>query len=141
MALELHVFLASNTIPNVARWQAAIDSYGFDVKLSRGVDVGTTSGLWPAAFRGQDSGFEFDVSPASGVVAAYPNVAARVSGLDIVGNFRWGGDINEMACAFAAAAALTSVSGGVWFDPQEGECRDAAGAVKEARAGIAAADS
>lgn len=140
MSMELHVFLSKRTLPDVRRWQAAIDAHGFDVKLDSDVNVGTHSGFWPAVFRGRSSGFEFDVTPASDVVEAYPDISG-LSGLDIVGNFRWGGDLNEMACALAAAAALTTIGGGVWFDPQEGECRDASGAVKEAQSGIAAADS
>ncbi len=106
MSMELHVFLSKRTLPDVRGWQAAIDSLGFDVKLDSVVNVGTDSGFWPAVFKGRDSGFEFDVMPASDVVEAYPHLAVRLSGLDIVGNFRWGGDLNEMACALAAAAAL-----------------------------------
>lgn len=141
MSMELHVFLAKRHLPDVRRWQAAIDAHGFEVKLDPTTNVATDSGFLPAAFKGRESGFEFDVTPASEVVDACPDIADRVRGLDAVGNFRWGGDLEEMACALAAAAALTSLSGGVWFDPQEGECRDAAGAVKEAQAGIEAAEN
>jgi len=141
MSMELHVLLAKRALPDVQCWQAAIDSYGFDVKLDSGLNVGTHTGFWPAALKGRDSDFEFDVTPVSDVVEAFPDIAGRLSGLDIVGNFRWGGDLNEMACALVAAAALTSVSGGIWFDPQEGECRDTSGVVKEAESGIAAANS
>lgn len=140
MSMELHVFLAKGKLPTIRQWQAAIDSHGFDVKLDPSTDVASDSGFLPAVFKGRESGFEFDVSPAVDVVEAYPDVADRVAGLDAVGNFRWGGDFDEMACALAAAAALASLSGGVWFDPQEGECRDAAGAVREAQSGIADAE-
>jgi hypothetical protein len=75
-----------------------------------------------------------------GCRAAGPPGAAQFAKFDTVANFRWGGDLQEMACALAAAAALTRLSDGVWFDPQEGECRDAAGAIAEARAGLGAAD-
>jgi hypothetical protein len=44
-----------------------------------------------------------------------------------------------MTCALAAAAGLAELTGGVRFDPQEGDCRDAQGAIWEAEAGIAAA--
>jgi hypothetical protein len=141
MSVELHVFLSKHSLPDIRHWQAAIDSHGFDVKLDSGVDVGAQSGYLPAVFKGIDSGFEFHVAPASDVIEAYPDIAGRLSGIDIVGNFRWFGDLNEMACAMAAAAALTSMSGGVWFDPQDGEMRDALGAIKEAQSGIAEADS
>lgn len=140
MSMELHVFLSRRRLPDVGQWQAAVDSLGFDMKLDRDTKVGTDTGFLPAVFKGRKSGFEFDVTPASNVADAYPDIADRLAGLDAAGNFRWGGDLDEMLCVLAAAAALVSFSGGVWFDPQEGECRDAAGAVKEAHAGIAAAD-
>lgn len=139
MSMELHVFLSSRRVPNVHQWQAAIDSHSFDVRLESSSDVGSDTGFLPAVFMGRESGFEFDVASASDVAEAYPDIAGRLGGLDAVANFRWGGDLDEMACALAAAAALATLSDGVWFDPQEGECRDAAGAVKEAQAGIAAA--
>jgi len=137
MSMELHVFLSNRRLPDVHQWQAAIDSHSFDVKLDRDAKVGTDTGFLPAMLKGRASGFEFDVTPAMDVVEAYPDIAERLVGLDAVGNFRWGGDLDEMACALAAAAALTSLSGGVWFDPESGECLDAAGALKEAQAGIA----
>lgn len=137
MSMELHVFLPKLALPDVHRWQAAIDTLGIDVRLDPDVDVETHSGFWPAAFNGQPGGFEFDVAPASDVIEVAPDIAGRVRGLDIVGNFRWGGDLNEMASALTAAAALASISGGVWFDPQEGQCLDATAAVREARSCIA----
>lgn len=139
MSMELHVFLSRRRLPNVHQWQSAIDSHGFDVKLDMSTNVGTDTGFLPAVFMGRDSGFEFDVMSISGVAEVYPDIADRLVGLDAVANFRWGGNLDEMACALVAAAALAALSDGVWFDPQEGECRDAAGAVKEAQAGISAA--
>lgn len=140
MSMELHVFFSKRNLPDVSQWQATLDSHGFDVKLDRDTKVGIDTGFLPAAFKGRESGFEFDVTSARDVADAYPDIADRLAGLDAVGNFRCGGDLDEIACALAAAAALVSFSGGVWFDPQEGECRDEAGAVKEAQAGIVVAD-
>lgn len=139
MSMELHVLFSKNRLPDIGLWQAAIDSHGFEVKLDPDRKVGADSGFLPATFKGRESGFEFSVGPAAGVVSAYPSISAITSGFDTVGNFRWGGDFDEMACALSAAAGLASLSGGIWFDPQEGECRDVAGAISEARAGILAA--
>lgn len=141
MSMELHVFCPARKLPDIRAWQAAIDAHGFDVKLAPDTDVSTTSGFVPAVFKDRDSGFEFDISPASELVDVYPDLAELLHDMDMVGNFRWGGDLDELACTLAAAAALTSLTSGLWFDPQEGECRDAAGAIEEAHAGIAAADN
>jgi hypothetical protein len=94
----------------------------------------------PVKFKGRDSGFEFDLSPASEITETYSEFAKEFAGRDVSGNFRWGGDLNEMACALAASAALAKLSDGVWFDPQEGACFDSDGAVEQAKSGVEAAE-
>lgn len=139
MSMQLHVFFAAARMPDIGQWQALIDSRGFGVRLDPETKVATDTGFLPAKLNECVSGFEFDIGRALDVLDGYPDIAQRVAGLDAVGNFRWGGDLNEMACALAAAAGLAAVTDGIWFDPQEGDCRDAQGAIREAEAGIAAA--
>lgn len=140
MSMELHVLLAKPRLPDVRLWQAAIDALGFDVKLDPSLEVESDTGFLSATFKGRDSGFEFDVSPASEITKTYAQFASDFAGRDVSVNFRWGGDLNEMACALAASAALAQLSDGVWFDPQEGACLDPAGAVQQAKTGVEAAE-
>lgn len=141
MSMELHVLLSNTRLPDVREWQAAIDALGFDVKLDPSLAVETGRGFLPARFKGRDSGFEFTVWPASDISDTYPEFANQFAGRDRAANFRWGGDLIEMACALVASAALAQLSDGVWFDPQEGTCSDGAGAVEQAKLGVAAAES
>ena len=139
MSMELHVFLSKSRLPNVRQWQAAIDALGFDVKLDP-TWTETDSGFCPAKFKGRDSGCEIDVWPASDVTEGSPELESELGGRDWSVNFRWGGDLTEMACALVAAAALTGLADGRLFDPQEGTWHDAAGALEQAMVGIQAAE-
>ena len=141
MSMELHVLLAKSRLPDVRQWQAAIDALDFDVKLDPSLAVEIGRGFLPAKFKGRDSGFEFTVWPASDITDTYPEFASQFAGRDRAASFRWGGDLIEMACALVASAALAQLSDGVWFDPQEGACFDAAGALEQAKSGVAAAES
>lgn len=138
MSMELHVLIDSAKLPDIRKWQTAIDSLGFDVKVDPSVIVETDTGFLPATYKGRKSGFEFDVSASSDIISAYGDQASNFKDADLSANFRWGGDLDEIACALVASAALTKLTGGVWFDPQEGICSDATGAVEQAKAAVAA---
>lgn len=140
MSMELHVLLSKSRLPDVGQWQAAIDALGFDVKLDPSLKVESDMGFLPAKFKGRDSGFEFNVSPASEITDTYSEFTNEFAGREVSGNFRWGGDLNEMACALVASAALAKLSDGVWFDPQEGACFDSSGAIEQAKSGVEAAE-
>lgn len=139
MSMELHVFLTKARLPDIAQLQATIDDLGFDLKLDPEVTVAAHMGFLPATLMGRESGFEFDVGPAADIADTYPDFAQQLAVFDRAANFRWCANLDEMTCALAAAAALTRVCDGVWFDPQEGECRDAAGAIQVARTGLESA--
>ena len=140
MSIELHVLLQSSRLPDPSQWQAEIDRLGFDVKLDPDFTAATHSGYLPVMLNGSDSGFEFDVGPASEIAETYPDFVRLSDGQDCSANFSWGGDLDEMACAMVASAALARLCDGVWFDPQEGKCHDADGAIEAARAAIEDAD-
>src|SRR5688572_321507 len=140
MSMELHVLLSKSRLPDVRRWQAAIDALGFDVKLDPTLDVNADAGFCPARFKGRESGFEFSIWPASEITETYAEFESELAGHDASANFRWGGDLNEMTCALVASAALAKLSDGVWFDPQEGACLDPAGAIEQAKSGVEAAE-
>jgi hypothetical protein len=140
MAAELHVLLGKDRLPDVQKWQNSINKLSFDAQLASSLVVTTHSGFLPVKFKGKDSGFEFSLWPVSVIVSTYPEKAAQFAGTDWSANFRWGGDVNEMACALVAAAALTELSAGVWFYPADELILDSTGAIEEARNGVAAAE-
>jgi hypothetical protein len=79
------------------------------------------------------------LSLASDIVDTYPEFKGKFGERDRAANFRWGGDVAEMACALVASAALATLSDGVLFDPQEGTCSDGVSAVAQARSELAVA--
>jgi hypothetical protein len=140
MSVEHHVLLKKERLPDAQQWQASIHELGFDVQLTSSLVVVTHSGFLPAKFEGKDSGFEFSLSLAAVIIRTYPEKAAKFAGTDCSANFRWGSDVNDMACALVAAAALTNLSAGVWFYPADDLILDSKGAIEEARNGVAAAE-
>lgn len=136
MSMELHVLLSKSRLPDVQKWQSAIDALGFDVKLDPSLNVESVTGFLPVKLKGQDSGFEFDVCPAPDITESYTELSKEFGNAEIAANFRWGGDLNEMACALVASAALARLSDGIWFDPQEGVCLDSTEAIKQAESGM-----
>jgi len=119
MSMELHVLLSSSKLPTVPEWQTAIHVHGFDLVLDPILNLHTDAGFTPAAWKGQKTGFEFDLSPASDIADSYRTVADVLEGRDRSANFRWGSDLSECAAATIAAAVLTTMSEGIFYDPQE----------------------
>lgn len=140
MSMELHVFLAKSRVPDFRQWQAAIDALGYDVKLDGSLAVDRVEGFVPVKLKGRTSGFELYLESGADLLKSYSNARAAVANRDVALSFRWGGDLNEMVCVLVAAAALTQLADGVWYDPQEDETRDAAGAIREAKMGFGMAD-
>jgi hypothetical protein len=140
MSMELHVLVTASRLPDRQQWQAAIDSLGYDLHLDPELSVRDNTGFVPCTFKGQESGFEFDVFPASDIIESYPEFEKQFERRDMSANFRWGGDLVEMACVLVASAALAKSGDGVWFDPQEGSCLTPAQALEQAKSGLAGAD-
>src|SRR5262245_22732726 len=116
MSMELHVLADDSRLPDARRWQEEIYALGFDLKLDSTLSVREQTGFLPCTFKGRESGFEFDVFSASDIVENYPDFKGRFAGRNTSANFRWGGDMVEMACALIASAALAKVCDGLWFD-------------------------
>ena len=106
MSIELHAFVPASQLPTVTQWQTAIDALGYPVQLDQQLDWQATSGFTPCTIEGRSSGFELDVGEPSDVAEAYPGLAALVRDTAWAITFRWGGDLQECACALAAAAGL-----------------------------------
>lgn len=140
MSMELHVLVKDSRLPDVRRWQESIHALGFDLKLDPSLSIRDNTGFVPCTFKDQQSGFEFDISPASDIVETFPEFEQRFAGRNMSANFRWGGDMVEMACALVASAALAELCDGVWFDPQEGACLNPQEALEQVKSDVAAAE-
>jgi hypothetical protein len=119
MSLTLHVFCEQSRVPDRAAWQAAIDQLEFPTVLDPTLDVRRDTGLSPTTYRGEDTGFEFSLDLAADYFDDYPQIASRIEGRDQCATFRWGGDPAECAAALSAAAALTVVTDGLYYYPDD----------------------
>lgn len=118
MSVEIYV-LSDNRLADIADWQAAITMTGYDLILSSAVAIDSHSGFLPAAFRGQETGFECDRDDAAEIIAGYPQIDFGRPWKHLLA-FRWGGDITEGLAGYLAASAYAKATDGVIFDPQDG---------------------
>ena len=119
MSLETHAFMARDGLPDLARWQAAIDAAGLPLQLHPELDLSKDSGFSPCKLKGEDSGFEIYVDEAKELLASYPHLEERLAGQDCAVSFRWGGDMKECACVLAAAYALAKDFDAVVYYPDD----------------------
>ena len=77
MAIELHIFMQEARVPRAIAWQEAIQHAGFPTALDPALDVRTHRGFLRASYNGKSTGFEFDLSPASDTIEAYPHHPTR----------------------------------------------------------------
>jgi hypothetical protein len=117
----------------VVEWQQAIDGLGFDVRLDSSVDPATHGGFWPAVFDGRETGFEFYINPSKEVLRGYPHIKSRAAGSEQCASFVLHSDMLELCAASASAAALTSLTNGIWYYADGDVIYDAGEAVASAR--------
>ncbi len=117
MSIELHIFMSDAQVPTRNKWQQAIDQLGFPTTLDPTLDLREDKGFSPTTFRGQDTGFEFDLEPAAEILSDYEHIAAQVGSRDQCATFRWGSNMLECGAAISAAAALAQVADGLYFYP------------------------
>jgi hypothetical protein len=140
MSMELHVFLSTPRLPDVSRWQAAIDALGFDqVKLHPASHINQQTSFVAATLGGSRGGFDFQVRPAREVISAFPGLRGMFPTRDLAATFRYGHDPVEVACALAALAGFLRTADAAWFDPADGICWDADAAVARAKQAMAVA--
>src|SRR5262245_61339549 len=133
MSHAIQIFIAARGLPTVVEWQQAIDGLGFDVKLDPSVDPAKHSGYWPAVFEGRETGFEFYLDPSKEVLRDYPHIKSKVGGSKHCASFVLHSDMLELCAASASAAALTSLTNGVWYYADGDVIYDAGEAVASAR--------
>ena len=129
MAVELHIFMQDSRVPTRDAWQQVIEQLGFPAALEPSLDLRRDRGFRPTSFRGQATGFEFYLEPAADILSTYSHIAPRVGSRDKCATFRWGGDTAECGAALSAAAALTKLTDGIYFYPDDEIVYDADEAV------------
>lgn len=132
MSMELHMSF-SGAMPSARALDAALSRLGLPYRLADpAVTLETWSGYLPFLGDGGPVGVELDIFDGADAVRDAVGPEAP-PGADRVASFRWGGDLDEMAVAFAAAAALASLVNGVVFEP-EGTQLSVEDAVRSSRA-------
>ena len=111
MTNEQYAFIHKDRVPSALAWQKAIDDAGFDLRIDPGLTVFEHSGFLPCKLFGQDSGVEIDYSPAKQVFDDAAVVEELAGDRDYCISFRWGGRLDETACAMILSYALASSFG------------------------------
>jgi hypothetical protein len=119
MSIELHIFIHDSSVPTREAWQQAIEELGFPTVLDATLKVERQTGFLPTVYDGRWTGFEFDLGPAAEVLSCYPQIAPIVGDRKACATFRWGGDLIEMAAALSSAAALTKLTNGIYYYPND----------------------
>jgi hypothetical protein len=119
MSMDLHVLFRATDALTVPAWQEALASLGLPATLPLDFEVEGDGGYAPVAFRGEPSGFEFYRASADPDTIAEAGLEPET--YDQMASFTWGGDLNEMGAAVCAGAALTLLTGGVLYFPQDGD--------------------
>jgi hypothetical protein len=133
MSHAIQIFVGPKGLPTISEWQQAIDGLGFNVKLDPSVDPATHSGYWPAVFEDRETGFEFYLDTSKDVLRHYSHIKSKVGGSKFCASFVLHSDMLELGAASAAAAALTSLTNGVWFYADGDVLYDASEAIASAR--------
>lgn len=136
MSVDLHVFLKDSLVPSAQDWQRAVHAAGFELTLYENFPVREHSGFLPVVYKNHETGFEFDLSLASTIVADYPIITGHIEGFDLVATFRWGGNIRQGIAAIIASAVLTNLSDGMLFDPQDNTFVNKGDVLKVARQSV-----
>lgn len=131
MSLEMYV-LSQRQLGSIGEWQNAIDEFSFPIQFEPGAEFHKLNGFLPLQLHGKLSGFECDHWTVEDIRETYEEISIDEKYVHALA-FRWGGDFNELAAAWQAAAAYATATGGVVFDCQEGELYSATKAVEIAR--------
>jgi hypothetical protein len=117
MSVELCVYLRGLDLPSRDDWQRAIDAAGLDLRLEE-FSPREHTGFLPATLNGEKCGFEYFFQPVEPDEAE--EVREEIGNRDHVVLFVTHASEIEGRSAMLAAAVLTELAGGVFFDPQGG---------------------
>lgn len=110
MANEQFAFLKSSSVPTREQWQQAINRAGFDLKLDPKSEPRTNVGFVPCKLNGVESGVEMYFDDSTEVMEGFSDIAGDC---DCCISFRWGGSMQDCACAMIASLALATDFGAV----------------------------
>jgi hypothetical protein len=113
MSVDLCVFLHDHRLPSCDEWQAAIDAEGRDLKLDD-FSPREQTGFVPCMLNVKDCGFEYFFAPVESGEAN--EVLEKIGDRDRVVTLSFHSSELDMRAATIAAAALTTLSDGVYFD-------------------------
>jgi len=119
MSMQICV-LSDRRLTFISEWQQAVDAESFPLRLSFGKPLAQIGGFISAHIGKTPTGFECRYRMPGDISAAYPEINfghAWKYGMAFI----WGGDINELQAAWAAAAAYAQATEGIVFDEQEGK--------------------
>jgi hypothetical protein len=114
MSVELCVYLRNDRLPTHEEWQSAISEENLKLTLDA-VDLRNFDGFLPCRLDAIECGFEFDFGPLEDQDEELGN---EISDCDRVITLTLHGNLLDLRAAMYAAAALTEISGGVFYDPQ-----------------------
>jgi hypothetical protein len=117
MSVEVLVYIRDADLPTRDEWQRAIDAEGIDLHLDP-FSPREHTGYLPAKLNGQDCGFEYFYQPLD--AADTKDVRAEVGDRDRSVSLVCHSSEIEGRAAMLAAAVLTKLVDGVFFDPQGG---------------------
>lgn len=117
MSIEIYA-LSAVRLDSIQSWQKAIDSEGFDLKLSTETPFEAMSGFLPAMLAEKLSGFECYHDDIRDLVETYPSLSSAGDWTYVLG-FRWASSFEEGLAAWMAASAYAAATAGVVYDPQE----------------------
>jgi hypothetical protein len=103
MANEQFAFVKSSSVPTRDQWQQAIDRAGFDLLLNPDLEPRENVGFVPCKLNGRESGVEMYFDDSTEFMEAFKTFAGD---RDCCISFRWGGSLQECACAMIASFAL-----------------------------------
>lgn len=119
MSMEIYV-ISSRRLLSIQEWQQAVDKYDFPIIFDPDIDFEKVRGFLPLQLRGRLSGFECNHWAIEDIAETYSEIQLDPSSKHVLA-FRWGGNYDELISVTQASAAYAVATGGLVFDPQEGE--------------------
>src|SRR5689334_4872988 len=110
MSIEIHV-LSDQRLASIAKWQEAIDSEDFALKLPSDTQLDEVSGFLPAFLADVQSGFECYHDDAHELMEGYADSVEFGRVWNHALSFRWGGLLREGVSAYMAATAYAGATG------------------------------
>lgn len=118
MSAAIQVFLRDAHIPTVNKWNAAIKAEGFDLILES-FGLQSDDGYRPAMLKGEESGFEWCLSPVA-TAEEQPHFPFKlhIGDCDLRAQLCFTSYADEEKAAAIAGAVLAKMTGGYYWDAE-----------------------